>query len=322
VTGSDPRCYPLVELDGQQIREMLSPVLGGAKLHEYARVEGGLVNTIYFITTGDAGLTYALRVYGADSPVFEMEVRLLSQLAEELPVPRVLFADASGRRCKYPYLVYQWIEGISLNECRRQSSPEAFLKLAEPLGRLLAQIAGTAFPINCLTKTIHVTSLLERAAVQLRASLARERLGGALADDLRDRLEKNSTILHTPDQTSVLVHGDFGGRNILVDAGENGKWGISGVIDWEEAAVGPALWDVGSLFRYPRRYAEEFRALFARGYNAAGGRLPRDWWLVARTIDAMRLVAILSEERELPGVFADCVELIQSIVVDLDQNAS
>jgi hypothetical protein len=82
------------------------------------------------------------------------------------------------------------------------------------------------------------------------------------------------------------------------------------------------LWDVGSLFRYPHRYSEEFRALFAEGYGAAGGSLSPDWYMAARTVDSVRLVSILSEERELLGVFAECIELIQSIVTGLSSTST
>jgi len=312
--SSDPRYHPLIDLGRRQIQAMLRPVLGDAELHEFARVEGGLVNTIYRVRSD--GETYALRVYAANDHAFESECGLLKILAQKLPVPFVLFADASGQHCARPYLVYRWLDGISLNECRRQSSPETLLTLAEPLGRLLAQIAGTAFTADSVSKRMRVATLLGRAEEQLRAGLARRRLGGELADRLRDWLNGSASVLRALVQTSVLVHGDFGGRNVLVKVGESGGWEISGVIDWEEAAAGSALWDVGSLFRYTRRYSGEFRALFARGYSAAGGKLPPGWLLVARAIDVTRLVAILSEERELPGVFAECVELIESIVTE------
>ncbi len=308
--SSDPRCHPLVELSRGQVREMLRPLLGDAGLHEVVRVDGGLVNTVYRVKADSE--TYALRVCASDGPAFEKECRLLNYLAKTLPVPGVLFADASGRLCARPYLIYRWVEGVSLNECRKQSSPDALLTLAEPLGRLLAQIADANFPADQVTKTMRVATLLPRAEEQLRAGLARQRLGGALADRLRDLLNRRAAVLHALDDTCALVHGDFGGRNILVRAGGNGEWGISGVIDWEEAAAGSALWDVGSLFRYPRRYSEEFRKLFERGYRAALGKLPPDWWHTARTIDATRLVAILGAERELPGVFAECAELVRS----------
>ncbi|HEX8749117.1 MAG TPA: aminoglycoside phosphotransferase family protein [Pyrinomonadaceae bacterium] len=301
---------------------MLRPVTGQAGLHEVSRAGGGLVNTIYRISTGESGRVYGLRVYARDGSAMETERRLLCNLVKTLPVPKVLFADAGGEGCAYPYLVYEWLEGITLNECRRQTSREAFLTLAEPLGRLLSQIAGTAFHSDCIGGTMQAATLLECAGEQLRMGLSRERLGDALADHLRDCLNDSSYVLRALDETGGLVHGDFGGRNILVKALEGGMWEISGVIDWEEAAAGSPLWDVGSLFRYHRRYSEEFRALFAEGYAAAGGRLPPDWCMVARTIDSVRLVSILNEERELPGVFAECIELIQSIVAGLSSTST
>lgn len=296
---------------------MLWPVTGHAEFREISRASGGLVNTIYRISTGRPNKVYGLRVYAKDGPAVETECRLLYDLAGKLPVPKVLFASAGGERSAYPYLVYEWLEGITLNEWRRQSSGRAFLRLARPLGGLMARLAGAAFSSDYVGRTMRVTTLLERAGEQLRAGRARRRLGDALAGELRDYLSHSAYALRALDKTTGLVHGDFGGRNILVKALWGGEWEISGVIDWEEAAKGSPLWDVGGLFRYHRRYSEEFRRLFAQGYEAAGGRLPPDWCMVARTIDSVRLVDILNEERELPGVYAECIELIQSILAGL-----
>ena len=94
---------------------------------------------------------------------------------------------------------------------------------------------------------------------------------------------------------------------------EEGGWRISGLIDWEAAFSGSLIWDLGSLFRYGRRYSETFRQRFERGYRDAGGALPEDWLRTARLLDAARLVATLNEERELPVVFAECRKLILSL---------
>lgn len=295
---------------------MLRPVLGDAALYEAVRARGGLVNTIYRISTGKGGIVYGLRVYAEGGAAPETERRLLYKLAETLPVPKVLFAASSGQHCAHSYLVYEWLEGITLNEWRRQSSRESLLTLAEPLGRLLARIARAPSPADCLSRRIRIAPMLELAEEQLREGMARRRLGDVLAQELLDCLSRSSSVLRALDDAGALVHGDFGGRNILVKAGESGAPEISGVIDWEEAAIGSPLWDAGSLFRYPLRYSEEFRTLFASGYEAGGAKLPRDWWTLARMIDSVRLVSILNEERELPIVFAECVELIQAIVAD------
>lgn len=295
---------------------MLQPALGGVLLGEAVCVRGGLVNSVYHVSVRDSGEVYALRVYAAEGDAMKRECGLLHSLRDALPVPQVLFADASGAYCTHPYLIYPWIEGITLNEWRRQSPSETLLCIAAPLGSLLAQVARAAFPSDCISRRMQVSRLLEQSEEQLRGGLARKRLGGALADAMLGCFKASSSTLRALDNRSGLVHGDFGGRNILVKASERGAWEISGLIDWEQAAVGSPLWDVGSLFRYSSRYSEKFRALFERGYSEAGGSLPSGWWLAARMIDAVQLVSILNEERELPGVFAECADLIQSIVAD------
>lgn len=115
---------------------------------------------------------------------------------------------------------------------------------------------------------------------------------------------------------TCLVHGDFGGRNIIVAPDADGGWRVSGLIDWEKAFSGAALWDVGRLFRYAKRYSETFRRRFERSYCDAGGTLPEDWWRTSSLLDATESVAILSEEQELPIVFAECRELVAAVIAD------
>jgi aminoglycoside phosphotransferase (APT) family kinase protein len=152
---------------------------------------------------------------------------------------------------------------------------------------------------------------------RLRRGLARERLGNALADELRRLLVRASVHLVAFEKTSCLVHGDLSGRNILVAPGDDGDWRVSGLLDWEAAFSGSTLWDLGSLFRYSSRYTEEFRGRFERGYQEAGGVLPENWLRIARLVDTTRLVETLNEPCELPEVFAECRQLIEAVVEDV-----
>jgi hypothetical protein len=92
------------------------------------------------------------------------------------------------------------------------------------------------------------------------------------------------------------------------------RWRIGGVIDWEAAASASPLVDIGSLFRYAQRYDARFVEDFERGYREADGELPTDWFRTARLVDALWLVEMLDEPRELPGVYADCRMLIAKLV--------
>ncbi len=323
MVNSDVRCLPFVAVDSDQIRVLLSPVLKGAAIIGVKRVEDGLKNTIYRITLADGGGSLCLRIFAAGQPPWEKERKILTHVSGSLPVPDLLLADCGGNSFSHPYLVYRWIEGITLDECRRNMPPAAFLSLAEPLARLLVGVACFSFAgvLNDKHEYAHagsspIRTLLAETEEMLCRSLARARLGGVLADALWRRLEANAARLIDLDRYACLVHGDFGGRNILVAPTNDDKWGVSGLIDWEDSYHGSALWDVGRLFRYARRYSMNFLERFERDYRSAGGTLPKDWWRIARLLDSTLLVEILNEERELPVVFAECRELIEVVVAE------
>ncbi len=323
MADQDPRRLPLIEVELDQIQALLAPVLKGAAIAGVERVEGGFTNTLYRVTPADGGVSLCLRIFAAGRVQWERELKLLARVSASLPVPDALMADCGGADFGRPYLVYRWIEGITLNKCRRHAPPAALLSVSEPLGRLLAGVASFSFPdgLNGALNDVHagqspMEALLSANEEALLHGLARERLGAALADVMWRCLEAGAARLCGLDRAASLVHGDLGGRNILVAPAEDGGWRVSGLIDWEDAFSGSPLWDAGSLFRYTRRYSETFRQRFERGYRDAGGALPEDWLRTARLLDATRQVATLNEERELPVVFAECRELIEAVVAE------
>jgi aminoglycoside phosphotransferase (APT) family kinase protein len=316
MTEPDPRCLPLVEVAPDQIRALLSPGLGSA-ITGVERIEGGLVNTAYKITLAGSGASFCLRIFAAGQIAWERERNILERISASLPVPRVVLADFGGPAFAHPYLVYEWIEGMTLNEYRRRMPREALLSVAEPLGRLLARMATLSFSGEL---DIHhpdsswVEELLAVNEERLRRGPAGDRLGRTLADALRRLLDRSAAHLGRPDIAVCLVHGDFGGRNILVAPGGHRSWRVSGLLDWEASFSGSMLWDLGSLFRYGGRYSESFRRCLERAFGEAGGELPRDWYRLARLLDATRLVETLNEIREMPVVFGECTELIEALV--------
>jgi len=123
-----------------------------------------------------------------------------------------------------------------------------------------------------------------------------------LADALRARLEACRF-----EEPTCLVHGDFGRRNLIIPPSLDR---IAGVIDWEAAATGSPLSDIGSLFRHAKRHDAAFRATFERAH----GGLPDDWYRRARVLDAARMVATLAEDRPARVSPAEIRALIEEIV--------
>jgi Ser/Thr protein kinase RdoA (MazF antagonist) len=316
------RRFPLLQVTEEQLSSLLSPLLGVHYIERVEKVEGGLTNTILRVwpTGGSDGLL--VRVFAGGRAGWEKERSILSAVRDFLPVPEVLLASDGAGDLGYPSLVCRWVEGIPLNAWRKQTLPADVLRLAEPLGRLTATIATPPVRPGAGTETAwratvsSVGELLLVTQQRLASRRVQRRLGDALADALSARLSKEAKPLENLAGTCCLVHGDLGGRNILVAPDRNGSWHISGLLDWEEAFFGWAAWDVGSLFRYPRRFGEAFRARFEGGYRGAGGALSENWWTTSRLLDATRQIATLDDESERPVVYADCRELLELLVLD------
>ncbi len=294
---SDGRVFPLIEVSRDELA-----ALAGGPIQAVSRVDGGLTNTIHKVTL-ESGEILAVKHYAGGKDSFEAELVTLTLLHGTLPVPDVVHADADQH-----VIVYRWIDGITLNDCREAEGAGA-ASLAEPLGRLMAWLARTD-----ATEPYELTPILERAYRQLVDGRARQRLGAPLADAIRQAIEAAEPQMAWG--TVCLVHGDLGGRNVLVQRAAAERWRISGVIDWEATSTGSPLIDLGSLFRYPARFDAPFRAAFERGYHEADGILPEGWLLTARLLDATWLVDTLDEPREFPGVYADCRMLLATLAKD------
>jgi aminoglycoside phosphotransferase (APT) family kinase protein len=299
-TVTQARIFPLIDVSRDQLAELV-----GGKIVKAEPVHGGLTNTIHKVTTAE-GASFGVKHYAGGRDWFETELTTLTLLHNTLPVPEVVHADDTRH-----VIVYRWIDGITLLDVRRQGHTDGFAALAQPLGTALAYLAKSD-----ATEPYELTQLLESRYEQLTLGRARERIGPALADALRRQLEANEPALAFG--TVCLTHGDLGHRNVIVGRA-GGRWRINGVIDWETASTGSPLVDIGSLFRYgSTRHDPTFRAGFERGYRDAGGVLPEGWYLTARLLDVLELVAVLDEDQEIRAVFDDCRQLIAKLVGELE----
>jgi aminoglycoside phosphotransferase (APT) family kinase protein len=295
---TDVRVFPLIEVSREQLED-----IAGAPVKTVEPVHGGLTNTIHKVTL-ENGEVYGIKHYAGGKDWFETELTTLTLLHGTLPVPDVVHADE-----KRLVIVYRWIDGITLHDLRKQGHFTAFSSLAEPLGRVLAWLARSD-----ATEPFALTQILEQSYAQLTSGRARTRIGAPIADTLRKAMEAAEPQMAWG--SVCLSHGDLGHRNVLVfQAGD--RWRINGLIDWETTTTGSPLVDIGSLFRYSRRYDQAFCEAFATGYRDAGGDLPNDWLMTSRLLDATWLVDMLDDEQEHPAVFNDCKKLVANLVSEL-----
>jgi aminoglycoside phosphotransferase (APT) family kinase protein len=293
------RVFPLLEISREQLEKA-----AGAPIVSVERVDGGLTNTIHKVQLEDGDIL-GIKHYAGGRDWFDTELTTLTLLHGTVPVPEVVNADAESL-----VITYRWIEGITLHELRKEGHLAAFATLAEPLGRVCAWISKTD-----ATAPFELTPILEQCYRQLTSGRARHRLGPPLADALIKALEGAEPQMAYG--AVCLSHGDLGHRNVLVyQAGD--RWRINGVIDWETTTTGSPLVDIGSLFRYAKRYDNAFVEAFERGYRDTGSTLPEGWLMTSRLLDSTWLVDMLDDEQDLPQVYADCARLVANLVKDVN----
>jgi aminoglycoside phosphotransferase (APT) family kinase protein len=157
------------------------------------------------------------------------EFRLLETLhAARLAVPRPIFLDVSRDISDVPYLVMEYVEGDV--DFSPTDLPVYLRRLAAELARIHSfdiSRAGVSFLPDQL------------ALCDLRIGRRPERLNDLAGEiRIRDFLESSWPVAQR--NPSALLHGDYWQGNIIWRDGE-----VAAVIDWEDAAIGDPLCDLG-----------------------------------------------------------------------------
>ncbi|HEX8036415.1 MAG TPA: phosphotransferase [Ktedonobacterales bacterium] len=157
------------------------------------------------------------------------EFTLLQLLhAEGMPTPKPYLLDQSGEIFATPYIVIEYVEGET------EFAPAN-------ISDLLSQLATHLSRIHRIDDSTPAVSVLPRQERRF-AGILRERPALDAAGDearIRDALE---AVWPPPQRNrSVLLHGDYWPGNVLWKDGK-----LVAIIDWEDAAVGDPLADVGN----------------------------------------------------------------------------
>ena len=214
------------------------------------------------MTDGHAGLTFGFFVYDdrerrrsyilklapngvprrGSTDVYRQAPLLTALVRAELPVPGIVWASAEAVELGAPFICMErlagrtfvvWEPHASFLE-RPEQIPDLWIQAAQTLGALHRLSWQTLLP-NWKEPT-SMRSELERWSTLLRHTEDSEWSG--LARALHDRLV--ATIPR--EEPPGLIHGDFQPGNVLYDRDR-----LSGVIDWDLAAIGPQGIDVGWL---------------------------------------------------------------------------
>ena len=284
---------------------------------------GGLRNANFKLTLDSAAEPIVLRVYEHDASLCRKEADLIRLVRGTVPVPQVILAEPAGEGLR-PFMLQNYVGGPTLRELARSARSEEVAAAAHAAGETLAAIGRITFekpgwlaPGPTVTDPLLPgADPLPRFVDQCLASpLLQRRVPAELRDRTQAAMWSHAAALGRAAEEMSLVHGDFGGRNLIVRQAA-GRWVVAAVLDWEFAVSGSPLADVGHFLRCERNGRPAAEPHFRAGYVEGSGRLPPDWRRLARLVDLVALCEMLTHDG-LPGAAAaELVELIRATVDD------
>jgi aminoglycoside phosphotransferase (APT) family kinase protein len=231
-----------VTADTAAFGEVLTRVDPGLRLVSSRDLPGGVsaqVTALEAVSSAGTAANLVIRQYGAhdrqlDPQIAAHEYHLLSLLhAAGLRVPRPLLADESGTILPGPYLVIEYVDGDAMIDPARVALPLA--TVISQLARELAGIHDSGVPLGDLPyladMTGHATSRIRARPVVPDESLSEPAVRGTL-----ERIWPPPVV-----NERVVLHGDFWPGNTLWRDGV-----LVAVIDWENAATGDPVADLGN----------------------------------------------------------------------------
>jgi aminoglycoside phosphotransferase (APT) family kinase protein len=252
-----------VTADAAAFREMLRRVDPELRFVSARDLLGGVsaqVTALEAVSSTGLSNNLVIRQYGArdcqlDPQIATHEYHLLSLLhAAGLRVPRPLLADESGAILPGPYLVIEYVDGDAMIDPARAALPQA--AVISQLATELARIHDAAVTLGGLP---HLSDMADHATSRIhdRPAVPDESLSEPAVRGALERIWPPPAV-----NEPVLLHGDYWPGNTL--------WrdsALVAVIDWENAAIGDPVADLGNArmeicIGYGAAAATEFARLY------------------------------------------------------------
>ena len=287
------RGNPRRTLPPETLQRILEAALPGTCATEIEALPEGKRNANFKLRVSTSAVALVLRLYEHNPSICQKEVDLLELVRAKVRVPEVLYAAPAGLDEIPPFVLYEYIEGITFRELKRLGDADALAQAAFAAGQVLAAIGAHQFEkAGWLGPGPAVGApLLEGPDPMPRfvdLCLANPRMQERLEQGLRARIHdfvwRHAADYAVMEREHRLVHCDFNRRNVLVRR-VNGKWRVAAVLDWEFAVAATPLIDMANFLRYESSNCPRVEPHFSAGYIDAGGGLPEDWRQLSRYVD-------------------------------------
>jgi aminoglycoside phosphotransferase (APT) family kinase protein len=324
--GTWTRSKGPIVLTTRQAERLVQTGFPGKRVIDLQNLAGGLSNSNFRVQLDSRDEPVVLRIYERNPEACQKEFDLLNHVRRTVPVPDVFHAEPDGLEEVGPFVLMQYVEGITFRQLKRTRDTQALGEAAHSVGKTLAEIGKYKFskPGDVGAGAQVVGPFIEGPDPLLQffeQCLADPTFRSRTTEESRGKLHELAHAwaprMRCLDNERSLVHGDFNSPNILVKQ-VNGRWEVSAILDWEFAFSGSPLCDVGNFLRYERIGRPVLEPFFSRSFEENGGWLPEGWKRLARIIDLASLCEFLTREMLPADVVIEVLALVQATIEDRD----
>jgi len=311
----------------------LTPLAGDASNRRYFRIElaGDTARSVILMQLAEpeAFKQSEEAVSGAAHHVAELPfLNILSHLSKAgVSVPRLYHYDQSAG-----LLYLEDFGDLTLSEaCREASGTDLHARYTQAVDALVHMQAKASSPVdpNCLAfhRRFDVSLLMWEFDHFLEYGIVARQGRPMCADDylpIRGAFETIAELL--AGQPQVFVHRDYHSRNLMVD-GER-----LGVIDFQDALMGPATYDLASLLRDAyieldealidqliNRYLDRFAMHREGGTNREAFRRLFDFTSIQRNLKAAGRFVYIDRVKGNPKFLADIPRVLNYVKRNLQK---
>ncbi|SCA64185.1 Uncharacterized protein SCG7086_CM_00020 [Chlamydiales bacterium SCGC AG-110-P3] len=305
------------QIDEQAIRSMIGLGTPSSQYRSHQVVSGGCANLNIKVQLEEQEAPVILRIYLRDHKAALREQRLAELLYGNVPVPVVHFV---GECAGQTFAIMEYKSGITLRDYLLDRDRKDMATLMEEAGSILAKIHRFHFERSgFLDENLSISQPIDREGYTafakgcLKHPTVRSKIDEAQIGEIGRHFKRFAKFLPGAEEC-CLVHADYDPANILIDC-QNGRWGITAILDWEFAFSGSPLCDVANMLRYSHHMPEAFEEGFLNSLRIAGTELPEGWRISVHLLNLLSLLDCLVRcpPSERPNQCADICDLIGHI---------
>jgi tRNA A-37 threonylcarbamoyl transferase component Bud32 len=296
--SKDERLFEFQTLAYNTLESLVKAFNQKAIINSIAPLTRGMSTSNYVVHLENNTKKYVLRIYPLNNDHSQLEVAAYNYAKAMIRVPEIYFFDNSKHIIPNPYIIMEFIEGLTLGEFITENNgfPNSVVHSISGSLALLHQTEYTHMAL--LDENLRIKENFEPITSQYH-TLFNGFAGAHIKPSTKEKflhfINCNAELVKQVASKHVFSHGDFIFSNIIVTPSLQTCF-----IDYEYCFSAPIFYDIGKFFRtrtnVERYIGTETISAFFEGYNnKAKEPLPKEWYIYSKIADVATMLHLINK---------------------------